>query len=286
MTPGISGVVVMISMLMLGALAIVRERERGTWEALLSTPVNASEAIIGKAIPYLLLGFVQAVFVIGCSRALFGLPLRGELIGLRRFPDHLYLRAFGDWSGHLRSGKKPTTGSTRRRAHLPSLNAAVGLPLSFLEHARVGSTSRRHISANVLYEGRSRGHAARSERILYLRPDPAGGYDRSRFDGGGNSRVSEAALVIEKAPAISSRALTPAARTIVARGYRITVCHQSLRGHLDQEGRTRSGLDVALFPNCGSPTLIQHPGKDDQSAKATTRTTGWTLSEIRSVDEW
>jgi ABC-2 type transport system permease protein len=79
MTPGISGVVVMISMLMLGALAIVRERERGTWEALLSTPVNASEAIIGKAIPYLLLGFVQAVFVIGCSRALFGLPLRGDL---------------------------------------------------------------------------------------------------------------------------------------------------------------------------------------------------------------
>jgi ABC-type Na+ efflux pump permease subunit len=63
MTPGISGVVVMISMLMLGALAIVRERERGTWKALLSTPVHAPEAIIGKAIPYLLLGFVQAV---GC----------------------------------------------------------------------------------------------------------------------------------------------------------------------------------------------------------------------------
>jgi ABC-2 type transport system permease protein len=79
MTPGISGVVVMISMLMLGALAIVRERERGTWEALLSTPVHASEAIIGKAIPYLLLGFVQAVIVVGCCRALFGLPLRGNL---------------------------------------------------------------------------------------------------------------------------------------------------------------------------------------------------------------
>ena len=41
-----------------------------------------------------------------------------------------------------------------------------------------------------------------------------------------------------------------------------------------------------LFRNCGCPTLIQHPGKDDQSAKATTLTTGWTLSEIRSVDEW
>lgn len=79
MTPSLSGVVVMISMLMLGALSIVRERERGTWEALLSTPVNASEAIIGKALPYLLLGCVQAVLVIGCCRALFGLPLRGDL---------------------------------------------------------------------------------------------------------------------------------------------------------------------------------------------------------------
>src|SRR6201984_1700023 len=79
MTPGLSGVILMISMLMLGALSIVRERERGTWEALLSTPVNAAEAIVGKALPYLLLGFVQAALVVGCSRVLFGLPLRGDL---------------------------------------------------------------------------------------------------------------------------------------------------------------------------------------------------------------
>ncbi len=79
MTPGLSGVVVMISMLMLGALCLVRERERGTWEALLSTPVSAGEAIVGKALPYLVLGCLQAVVVIGCCRFLFGLPLRGDL---------------------------------------------------------------------------------------------------------------------------------------------------------------------------------------------------------------
>ncbi|HEY1866562.1 MAG TPA: ABC transporter permease [Candidatus Acidoferrales bacterium] len=84
-TPSLSGVVVMISMLMLGALAIVRERERGTWEALLSTPVNAGEAIIGKAVPYLLLGFAQALLVIGCGRVLFGLPLRGDLAAFGLF---------------------------------------------------------------------------------------------------------------------------------------------------------------------------------------------------------
>src|SRR5258707_6524756 len=79
LTPALSGVVVMISTLMLGALSIVRERERGTWDAMLSTPVNALEAIIGKALPYLFLGFVQAALVVGCSRVLFGLPLRGDL---------------------------------------------------------------------------------------------------------------------------------------------------------------------------------------------------------------
>jgi ABC-2 type transport system permease protein len=79
LTPALSGVVVMISTLMLGALSIVRERERGTWEAMLSTPVNALEAVVGKALPYQLLGCTQAALVIGCCRVLFGLPLRGDM---------------------------------------------------------------------------------------------------------------------------------------------------------------------------------------------------------------
>ncbi len=79
LTPALSGVVVMISTLMLGALSIVRERERGTWEAMLSTPVNALEAIVGKALPYQLLGLGQAALVIGCCRVLFGLPMRGDM---------------------------------------------------------------------------------------------------------------------------------------------------------------------------------------------------------------
>ena len=49
--PGLAGVVVMISMLMLGALTLVRERERGSWETLLATPVDAIDALIGKLSP-------------------------------------------------------------------------------------------------------------------------------------------------------------------------------------------------------------------------------------------
>jgi hypothetical protein len=69
------------------------------------------------------------------------------------------------------------------------------VPLSFREHARVGPASRRRIPADVLYGGRPRGHAARSERILYLRPDPAGGYHCRRLYADSDSRVSTAAFV-------------------------------------------------------------------------------------------
>lgn len=85
MAPTLSGVIVMISMLMLGALSIVREREQGTWEALLATPIYAFEAVIGKALPYLLLGMLQAVLVISCSALLFHLPQRGNLIAFAVF---------------------------------------------------------------------------------------------------------------------------------------------------------------------------------------------------------
>jgi ABC-2 type transport system permease protein len=80
--PGLVGVVVMISMLMLGALTLVRERERGSWEALLATPLSAIDALAGKLAPYILVGVLQAVLVIWVARLLFAMPLRGDLVAL------------------------------------------------------------------------------------------------------------------------------------------------------------------------------------------------------------
>jgi ABC-2 type transport system permease protein len=80
--PGLVGVVVMITTLMLGALALVRERERGTWEALLATPVRAVDALAGKLSPYIVVGVVQAALVIWIARLLFDLPLKGDLAAL------------------------------------------------------------------------------------------------------------------------------------------------------------------------------------------------------------
>jgi ABC-2 type transport system permease protein len=82
LVPGLAGVVVMISMLMMGALTLVRERERGTWEALLATPVDAIDALVGKLSPYVVLGVLQATIVIYAGRLLFDFPVPGAVIWL------------------------------------------------------------------------------------------------------------------------------------------------------------------------------------------------------------
>jgi ABC-2 type transport system permease protein len=80
--PGLVGVIVMISMLMLGALTLVRERERGSWESLLATPVRALDALIGKLSPYVVIGAAQGAVVIGLAQVLFGLPVSGGIWAL------------------------------------------------------------------------------------------------------------------------------------------------------------------------------------------------------------
>ncbi len=75
MAPGLIGVVVMISMLFLGAMTLARERERGSWEALLATPVTPADALIGKLTPYLVIGLVETVIMLGLVSLLFGTPL-------------------------------------------------------------------------------------------------------------------------------------------------------------------------------------------------------------------
>jgi len=77
LAPGLIGVVIMISMLMLGALTLVRDREQGSWEGLLATPVSALDALIGKLTPYVILAMAQAAVVTVLARWLFEVPLLG-----------------------------------------------------------------------------------------------------------------------------------------------------------------------------------------------------------------
>jgi len=77
--PGLMGVVLTMTMVIITALAITRERERGTMENLLSTPVHPGEVMIGKIIPYILVGYIQVTLILPAARFLFHVPVVGSL---------------------------------------------------------------------------------------------------------------------------------------------------------------------------------------------------------------
>lgn len=80
--PALIGVTVMIAMIMLGTLSLAREREGGTWEALLILPLRPVEALLGKLLPYVVIGTVQGGLVLAVGVVLFGLPVRGSVAAL------------------------------------------------------------------------------------------------------------------------------------------------------------------------------------------------------------
>lgn len=73
--PALIGVIVMISTLMLGSLTLIREREQGTWEVLLASPLHHWEILLGKLCPYVLIGSLQALVVLAAAVLLFELPV-------------------------------------------------------------------------------------------------------------------------------------------------------------------------------------------------------------------
>ena len=80
--PGLVGVILTMTMMLMTALAVVRERERGTFEYLIATPVSRSEVMVGKILPYLVVGHVQVALVLGLGWAIFDVPIHGSLIDL------------------------------------------------------------------------------------------------------------------------------------------------------------------------------------------------------------
>ncbi|MGH8808212.1 MAG: ABC transporter permease, partial [Noviherbaspirillum sp.] len=78
--PGLIGVILTMTMVMMTALAMTRERERGTMENLLATPVKPLEVMVGKIAPYILIGYVQVAVVLVAARLLFEVPMVGSLV--------------------------------------------------------------------------------------------------------------------------------------------------------------------------------------------------------------
>jgi ABC-2 type transport system permease protein len=78
--PGLVGTILTMTMLIFTALSVTREVERGTMESLLSMPISPVEIMLGKIIPYVFVGFVQASLIIGIGVTLFGVPVVGNLL--------------------------------------------------------------------------------------------------------------------------------------------------------------------------------------------------------------
>ncbi|TSA34242.1 MAG: ABC transporter permease, partial [Verrucomicrobiaceae bacterium] len=77
--PGLMGVVLTMTMVMITALAITRERERGTMENLLSMPAQPIEVMVGKILPYILVGYIQVALILAAAAAVFRVPMMGSL---------------------------------------------------------------------------------------------------------------------------------------------------------------------------------------------------------------
>ncbi|HWR31312.1 MAG TPA: ABC transporter permease [Negativicutes bacterium] len=82
MVPGIMGIILTMTMVMITSMAIVRERELGTLEQLIVTPMKSYELMLGKIIPYVFVGLVQAGVALLVGIVVFDLPIRGNLIEL------------------------------------------------------------------------------------------------------------------------------------------------------------------------------------------------------------
>lgn len=80
--PGLMGVILMMTMMLFTAVAIVREKERGNLELLINTPLSSAELMIGKVTPYIAIGLFQLGLIVIVGMLLFDVPIRGSVVDL------------------------------------------------------------------------------------------------------------------------------------------------------------------------------------------------------------
>jgi ABC-2 type transport system permease protein len=78
--PGLTGVIMMAICALMTALSVSREKETGTLEQLISTPISSMELLLGKLLPYVVVGLVDLALVVGAGVLIFGVPFRGSYL--------------------------------------------------------------------------------------------------------------------------------------------------------------------------------------------------------------
>ena len=77
--PRLIGIILTLTMMLFTAVAVVREREHGNLELLINTPVSTTQLMIGKIIPYIIIGLIQLTIVLGLGKFVFNVPIRGDI---------------------------------------------------------------------------------------------------------------------------------------------------------------------------------------------------------------
>lgn len=80
--PALIGVILTLTMVLFTAVSVVRERERGNLELLITTPIRTLELMVGKIVPYVIIGLVQVTIIVLVGRFLFDVPIHGNIVDL------------------------------------------------------------------------------------------------------------------------------------------------------------------------------------------------------------
>ena len=167
--PGLMGVILTMTMVLMTGLAITRETERGTMENLLATPASPLEVMTGKIVPYVLIGLIQVTLILILARLVFDVPMPGQARRslCRRAPVH---RGEPDARPHVLVARaEPAAGDADDVLLLPAVDPAVRLHVSVSRDARLGAGDRRGAAAHAFPADRAR-RAAQGQRPVRSRP--------------------------------------------------------------------------------------------------------------------
>ncbi len=95
MVPALMGVLLLVTTMIVTSMSLVKEREEGTMEQLIVTPIRPMELMIGKLLPFVVIGFIEITLALAVTLGIFGVPLRGSLILLYVFSGLFLLTTLG-----------------------------------------------------------------------------------------------------------------------------------------------------------------------------------------------
>ncbi len=157
--PGLVGTILTMTMLIFTALSVTREIERGTMENLLSMPITPVEIMLGKIIPYVFVGFVQAALIIGIGVSAVRRADRRQPAAAGGVVDAVHRHQSVDRLHLLDRGAEPVAGDADVDDVLPAQHPAVRLHVSVRRHAGLGAMDRRGAAAHALSAHRALDHA-------------------------------------------------------------------------------------------------------------------------------